>query len=200
MLYARTLIMNKNYSKAEDILKRIYILPNEGATDGRELYKEAKMMLALEQMKKGKYPNALKFIAEARAWPDNLGVGKPYESDIDERLEDWLAYESYVKSGNKSAAKSLLEKILRFDTNKSAYGRHISPVNHLITAWALRKSGKAEQGESLLRSKLKNDPDNLMLQWAVNTYNRIDIQVPEEKAYDENYRILKSLLAFSNQQ
>ena len=127
-------------------------------------------------------------------------MGKPYESDIDERLEDWLAYESYLKSGNKTAAKQMLDKILLFDRTKNAYGRHISTVNHLITAWALRKTGKSEEAEIILKSLLKNEPDNVIVQWAVSTYNGKDLQVVEDEAHDENYRIIKSLLTFSKQQ
>ncbi|MEJ7676153.1 MAG: hypothetical protein WKF59_26495 [Chitinophagaceae bacterium] len=54
----------------------------------------------------------MQYIAAARLWPESLGVGKPYSEDIDERLEDWLAYESYAKQGNDKAAKEMLDKIL----------------------------------------------------------------------------------------
>jgi hypothetical protein len=34
---------------------------------------------------------AKRWIQAARRWPENLGSGKPYPANVDERLEDWLA-------------------------------------------------------------------------------------------------------------
>ncbi len=144
MLYARTLLFNKKYSDANNVLKTIHVLPNEGATGGRLLYKETQLMLALEELKNKRYEKALEYIAAARLWPESLGVGKPYSEDIDERLEDWLAYESYAKQGNDKAAKEMLDKILsKPQENKPS-------INNLITAWALQKTGKPDEAKKLL--------------------------------------------------
>ncbi|TMI67660.1 MAG: DUF5107 domain-containing protein, partial [Bacteroidetes bacterium] len=125
MLYVKTLMSNNQYSEANNLLQTIQILPNEGATDGRQLYKETQLMLALDEMKKKNYKQALQYIAAARLWPENLGVGKPYDDDIDERVEDWLAYENYARLGNDQAAKQMLDHILAFkpyrDENGSVY-------------------------------------------------------------------------------
>ena len=67
----------------------------EGATEGRQLYREAKLMQAIDAMKIGNYKKALQVINEATQWPENLGEGKPYDADIDERLENWMAFVSY---------------------------------------------------------------------------------------------------------
>jgi len=71
-------------------------------------------MQAVSAMKNKQYKKALQFIASAKLWPVNLGVGKPYEEDIDERLEDWLNYQCYTNLGNKTAAGQSLEKIIAF--------------------------------------------------------------------------------------
>ncbi|MEJ7682346.1 MAG: hypothetical protein WKG06_31750 [Segetibacter sp.] len=52
MLYAKTLLLNKKYNEANNVLNTMQILPNEGATGGRQLYKETQLMLALEEIKK----------------------------------------------------------------------------------------------------------------------------------------------------
>ena len=49
MLYAKTLLLNRRYSDCSRLLDGIDILPFEGATEGRELYHEAKLMQALEE-------------------------------------------------------------------------------------------------------------------------------------------------------
>ncbi|HUQ67591.1 MAG TPA: DUF5107 domain-containing protein [Flavitalea sp.] len=170
MLYAQSLIANAKYNEAKNVMNSIYILPNEGATDGRDLYKEAVLMLAVNEMKNRNYNKALSYVAESRKWPENLGVGRPYDSDIDERLEDWLDYVSYSKSGNKKMADERLSKILKFDFKKSAYGRNISESNNLITAWAFKAAGEQAKADEVMKLYNSGDPHQ-----------------------DENYRIIKRL-------
>jgi len=90
MLYVHCLMLNDQYLSAENILNNIHILPYEGATSGRKLYEQTKLMLALEALKKHKYKTTLQKVREAGEWPRNLGVGKPYTNMIDSRLEDSL--------------------------------------------------------------------------------------------------------------
>ena len=111
MLYARTLLLNKKYKESDALLTRIQIIPFEGATDGRELYREAKLMQAVQEIKNKNYKKALQFINASKSWPLNLGVGKPYDEDIDLRLEEWMNYICYAKTGRTSQAQASLEKI-----------------------------------------------------------------------------------------
>jgi hypothetical protein len=84
------LTYNKQYEEAEKILNTIHILPFEGERGGRLIYREIKMMLATQALAKGKTKDAGKKVAEAFEWPHRLGVGKPYDDQIDTRLEDWM--------------------------------------------------------------------------------------------------------------
>jgi hypothetical protein len=89
-LYAKALLLDRQYAKADHLINGLDILPAEGATSGHELYREAKLMQAVEAIKKGERKKALAFIAAAKQWPARLGVGEPYKEDQDLRLEDWL--------------------------------------------------------------------------------------------------------------
>ena len=190
MLYARALLANKDYNSTNKILQTIKILPNEGATDGRQLYKEVQLMLAMEEMEKKNYNEALKYIIAARQWPENLGVGKPYESDIDERLEDWLAYQNYIKLNNGQAAQQMLNKILSFNLTNN--GGNLSPSsNNLISAWAMQKSGKAEEGEKLLQDWNNKSPNNQLAQWAMKMYKGEQFSLSEETRTDTDYKIIQ---------
>jgi len=196
MLYVKALMQNKQFAAANTMLKQYAILPNEGATEGRQLYKEINLMLALEQMEKKKYKKALEYIAAARLWPENLGVGKPYDDEIDARLEDWLAYESYAKMGNTKSAQKMLDNILAFPLYHPETGRPINTANNLVTAWAMQKTGKAGEALELLEERARNHPDNEMTKWALNAYNG-DVSDPGSRGNrrsDEGYRILTSLL------
>ena len=76
MLYAKTLVLNKQYNTANALLKSIQILPNEGATEGRQLYRENQLMLALDEMEKKNYKKALQYIGASRAMAGKPGRGK----------------------------------------------------------------------------------------------------------------------------
>ncbi len=46
MLHAKSLLLNRRYAEASDALAKLNVLPYEGATEGRALYREAQLMLA----------------------------------------------------------------------------------------------------------------------------------------------------------
>jgi hypothetical protein len=66
-------------------------------------------MLAVEAIGKEQWDSAAALIAAARLWPDRLGAGKPYDADIDERLEDLLLADVRYRSGeSQESARALL--------------------------------------------------------------------------------------------
>ena len=129
MLLAKTFLLNKQFNEAARILDIIVVIPYEGATDGRGLYKEAHLMLAVEAMKKNNYKKGISEIALARLWPERLGVGKPYAEDIDERLENFLLYQCYAKMGDKTKSESALQQIKTNKTNSYK-------INIALSEWA----------------------------------------------------------------
>ena len=114
MLYARTLLLTHQYAEGDRVLSRLTIIPFEGATAGRELYREAKLMQAVACMKRQQYRKALSWIDQARQWPENLGVGEPYAENEDLRLEDWMSYRCYGALHREAAAQEALRRIIGF--------------------------------------------------------------------------------------
>jgi predicted Zn-dependent protease len=193
MLYARTLILNKKFTDADKLLSKIEVLPNEGATLGRQLYREAKLMLAIDNMNTGNYKKALQYISDSKVWPERLGVGKPYDADIDTRIEDWMSYQSFVKTKNTKAAKQMLDKILAYQPK----GEEARPsFNNLITAWAMRASGRESEASQMLQQIAAKHPDNKVAKWTVDAYNGntspLDIET------NDNYDILQHLIVMKN--
>lgn len=88
--YVKSLIADGQYAKADKILCAMTILPFEGQSGSHVMYRNIKLHLAAAAIDSGKYKDALKHIAAAREWPENLGVGKPYDNLIDSATEDWL--------------------------------------------------------------------------------------------------------------
>ena len=165
MLHARALLLNKQYKETTDLLERTNILPYEGATDGRQLYREAWLMQAAGQVKTKNYKSALASVGKAKLWPENLGAGKPYEDNIDLRIENYLEALVLEKTRKNAEARKKYEEIAA--RKRSGW----SQATDLISALALRKLGRGDEGEKLLKEWLAKQPDNKMAAWAYAAYN-----------------------------
>ncbi len=131
--YAKSLIAAGQYDKAEKVLDGIRILPFEGQSGSRVLYRNVKLHQAAALADKGKTKAALEKVAQARVWPTSLGVGKPYDNLVDERTEDWLDAVLYARLGDEAKASEYLDKLAEKD-----------PANDWKALYdkALTKSGK----------------------------------------------------------
>lgn len=125
MLYAKTLLFNKQYGACVQLLHHLTIIPFEGATAGRELYREALLMQAVGCIKQKQYKKALNYIGEAKKWPENLGVGEPYPQDQDLRVEDQLSFRCYTALHQEAEAHATL---LRLDNYHRAVPRMPDPT------------------------------------------------------------------------
>ena len=198
MLYAKTLLLNKKYAQTDAVLGKLQIIPFEGATDGRELYRETKLMQAVELMKSGQYKKALAFISGSRLWPENLGVGKPYEADIDYRLENWLAYYCNTKTGKKTGNEALLNDILAFNPRIDNTVRNFQPANELVTAWAYKAKNAPEKGSAWLEQQSKAYPENSAIAWGRAVYENQPVPTSAVMERDANARILEAFLPLMN--
>ncbi len=113
MLLATALIRNAQYPEADQLLSTLNVLPYEGAGEARHLYREAKLMRAVESLRAGRLGAARKLVVEARDWPEHLGAGKPYPADTDERLEDALVDEIAARAAHRPAPTALRELAAR---------------------------------------------------------------------------------------
>lgn len=196
VLHAKVLLLNKQYLPARQLLQAIHIIPFEGATIGHELQKEANLMLALEYMRTKNFRKALSFIEVSRSWPFNLGSGKPYEEDIDERLEDWLSYYCLSKLGKSSQAKQSLEKILSFNSKMTTAGNNYFSANDLISAWALEKLKSKEDAGCWIDDQLSKNVGDKHLSWARNKYYQDNYQLPANEK-DATIRVIEQWLNFA---
>lgn len=103
--YASALINAGQYSASLDALENMNILPNEGSSQGKEVFEQACLFQSLELIKKNKYSQAIRMIEKSKEWPENLGVGKPFNPDT--RIQDRLEAFCLEKLNRKSEADSL---------------------------------------------------------------------------------------------
>ncbi len=113
--YVKALIACGKYGRAEKVMDSMLILPFEGQAATRIMYRDIKLHLAAEKIDRRHYRAALKKLEEARLWPENLGVGKPYDDMIDTSPEDVLTAIVYDRLGKMSEAKNFLEKATAAD-------------------------------------------------------------------------------------
>jgi len=166
MLCAKMLLLNRRYAEADKLLSKLTIIPFEGATEGHELYREAKLMQALDHIGMKKFSSALAFVRQAGEWPENLGVGKPYEEDIDQRMEEWIARYCLIKTGESGKADAALEKITAFQPAVRNTVANFSPSNTLVTAWALEKAFGHARALQWLDEQVARYPGNKLLMWS----------------------------------
>ena len=186
--YAKLLEMDKKYSACIRLLQNIRVLPNEGATDGRTIWRNANISNGLDLMKTGKYQKALESIAKARQWPENLGVGRPYL--VDERLEDFIALQCYLKLKDKPFAISMRDKIAGKDGKQNlSFG-----INDFLKAWLLKEAGNKPDGDQLMNDLLTKNPDSKSIQWCNALYNgdfkKADHIATEVDGKDQNFLFL----------
>ena len=164
-LYMRALTYNKQYEEAEKILNVIHILPFEGERGGRLIYREIKMMLTVQALAKGNTKDAGKKTADALLWPRNLGVGKPYDEQIDTRLEDWMNAMIAIKTKNAANRELYLKKVAQSTQRANNHST-------LLQCIALSKLGNQQKANELFADWSSRQRDTAIKEWGENFFKK----------------------------
>ena len=164
--YAKALCETGQYQPCISLLSKIQVLPNEGSYAGRAVYREANLYKAMEQLGKKSYKQVLKSVETSKEWPENLGVGKPYDNMIDSRLEDYMEAQAYAGLGDKQKSEALLASVVGYPSARSHFGS-----GNLLSALALRESGKQAEADRMVASWATGFPENRIAQWCAAVYN-----------------------------
>ena len=119
--YLKTLIALGQYDKADKVITGMRILPFEGQSGSHVMWRDIKLHLAAECLDRGNPKAALKRIDEALEWPENLGVGKPYDDLVDTSSEDLLRAVAYARLGDSAKAQETLAKLYDSDDSKAEF-------------------------------------------------------------------------------
>ena len=191
--HAKALLNNGQYEASVNVLKKLYILPFEGSSDGRDIYEQATFLSALDLIRQKKYKNALSKIEESRQWPENLGVGKPY--DVDDRIQDYLTAYCLDKLGKDGEVSKWNNKVIDYTNN------HIeeSSVNNILPIIIYERQGEKEKVNALL-NKLKTSSAAARPQqrWVIaaaekdqNALNTLSSELSQNRYVQIMERILK---------
>ncbi len=166
MDYAKALLRNGQFAECIKVLERTSVLPYEGAWEGRDLYRHAHLQSAALSLKEKRYGAAAASVEKARLWPENLGVGRPF--DVDERLENFILADAAEKRGDRDKADKLYASVCA-DTDKF---RMSWDSVHLLGAIALMKVGKADEAGRLFADwRGARGGEDPVFSWAIAKYN-----------------------------
>ncbi|MCK0147149.1 DUF5107 domain-containing protein [Arenibacter sp. F26102] len=135
LAYAKSLLNLEHYQQVSKILEDIQVLPYEHANESRNIYEKAYIAMAVQEIKKEKYTNALAVLEKAKKWPENIGVGKPYTPD--ERICDYLTAITLDKLGKHNESKEVMLAIITY--TKEHYS--MNSTNHLAGLLAAKTMG-----------------------------------------------------------
>lgn len=199
--YARTLCETGQYAACVNLLNKLHVLPTEGSYTGRGIYRDAWLYQAIQAIEARNYAKARKAIEASKTWIENLGVGKPYDDQIDYHLEDYL---QALAETNETTRMSLFEKIAGRSWKEEKYFHS----NMLLTALALRHTGRESEAEQMVTQWAEKYPDNLAAKWCTLVYRGnqeaarrllCSRHIPDESApwettaIDRNFNLLNRL-------
>ncbi len=174
--HVNALLQNNKPQEAVNTLSKLKILPFEGASEGRELYENAHLMLAVNFIESKKYDKAVDILEKARLWPETLGAGKPY--DPDERAINYLIGYAHLKKGDEPEAEKYFQLVL---SKPNSQPNHPSLLAQLLAARAL---GDQEILEAMLIAAKNFSGD--FIEWAISKFNGEEATVKKGK---ENLKI-----------
>lgn len=143
MAHAKALLYNGKYQKVVQLLRNVQVLPFEHASESREIYERAHKALAVSLLQKNTIKKALEVLEKSREWPENIGVGRPY--DPDERSQEYLTAIALEKMGNSRES----EKVLRGIIDRTYKDLDKNSQDHLYGLLAAKKLGDAALDEFL---------------------------------------------------
>jgi tetratricopeptide (TPR) repeat protein len=187
MVHARALLLNGRVADAASALDRLEILPFEGSTEGRALYREAQLRLGAAAFQTGDIDAAARRVEAAREWPERLGAGKPYPENVDERVEDWMAAQCLRRAGKPDEARQLLERLAAAPGAPDAVGR-------LLAATALAALGRRADAERVLREWAVLQADPRVADWGRSVFAGQPAPWPTGAPANEEHRAVTAWL------
>lgn len=191
MNYAKSLMGLESYEKCISFLNNLNVLPYEHATYGRVIYHKAGIQAAFRELERKNYKKVIYFSELAKAWPRNLGVGKPYE--VDERLDDFIKALAYEEMGNTNKSNELYQEIANYA--KPNHARQNSKL--LLQLLALKKLNKGDEATQMLNDISEKNEKNVYFHWVKSKYlneNSLELQNSILNSnivvgiYDSNFR------------
>lgn len=158
---AKCLMETSAFAEGITLMMGLNVLPNEGAQDGRNIWRETNLFAALNALVEKQWPQAITYLDKARQWPENLGVGKPY--DVDERLENFLEIHSLQQDSQNIPA----DKIDYITGYRDGYPHTPYSSNDFLTVYLLLKYNQFNKAQQVLDNWQRQIPADIALKWTL---------------------------------
>jgi hypothetical protein len=179
--YAIALINNEQYAKSLKTLEGMNILPSEGARQGKVIFEQAGLFLSIDLIKNKKYTEAMKMIEKSKDWPENLGVGKPY--DVETRIQDYLDIFCLEKLKRSNETEVLRKSIIDYTNQETS-----PSFNNILALKLLKEKGNTESANALVQKIEKSGAaENPVNQWVIATFKNDQTKINNlEKGFTKN--------------
>ncbi len=178
LVHSKALLHTGNYAEVLAVLKDIQILPYEHARESRQVYEKAHIAIAQENYSANDYIEALKVLKMSKEWPENIGVGKPY--DADERPQDYLLALTYAALHNTKEKDKALNSVIA----QTIANIDLPDTNHVFGLWALEKQRRTEDLERMLLMLENNVSEHPENQLALALYKKDTSELMRLKGED----------------
>ncbi len=178
--YAKALLNSNKPKESISVLKRTLVLPQEGAREGHEIFALANTALALNNIEEKKYKTAITNLTDAKAYPENLGSGMPFDPDY--RLLNFLLAYCEEQIGNKEKAMTYYNDIINYSADPDRFNDAGNPIENYISLLVLKKFDRQYKADALMKGWIKFE-DSLntwhisatrlspQMKWVVAKYN-----------------------------
>lgn len=158
---AKCFMYTRHLEQGIALMSSMNVLPNEGASEGRNSWRETHLQAAIEHIIAKEWKKAVQHICLARTWPENMGIGKPHH--VDERLEDYLEL-ACLEPDHLAERQALHDKI-------TDYRKHHADTPYgstdFLTILLMQQAGDTEGPRKILDTWQKLDPNALPLKWCL---------------------------------
>ena len=176
LAHSKVLLNLNRHQEVIDILLSIQVLPYEHASESRKIYERAHLALSKEKLAKKNYEDASALLHKSKEWPENIGVGKPYNPD--ERAQNYLLALASNYIGETEKNLSLMNEIIDYTQLHSER----NTLNHLYGLLALKKLGKIKEVNQLLKKlQIGSGEQSKKTDLAIALYEDDDKKIEELK-------------------
>ncbi|WP_255069006.1 DUF5107 domain-containing protein [Lacihabitans sp. LS3-19] len=194
---AKTLLNNKKYDECLTVLSKMVAIPFEHSREGKTIYEQAYLLKTLEGTESKNYDAALLSLEKSKEYPENLGVGKPYVSDI--RIQDYLQSLILNKTNQKENARKLEGNIEKFSDKRIKDGA-IS-LNDILYFSILEKNNETSKIKDLVKiinsESLKNKPASRWILANIEKNNKALEQLRNDMKSNKYFEIIEKAVTLS---
>lgn len=190
MDYAKALLNVKMPGECIAVLNNTLVLPQEGASEGHEIFEMAHLANAFNELRTKKYKSAIHHLINAKEFPENLGSGMPFDPDY--RMQDYLLAYCEEKSGNIAKASQYYIDIIAYTDDVKKFNESASVVNNYITTLLLDKSGNEKHALELRRG-WQHAQDSLTI-WHIREHESVEMKwvVAKRQKNEEESRLIEN--------